>query len=269
MWAKAILVAILAASLSLTMLKQASEMPTDTVLLISAENPGRNGTVFNLFLDRADYAAQICCDHSLTNSPIATDEVGLWFTIDRSDPLIKGSHRAELRFASNKFDSAVGFDTRVFVPENWEYDSFPVLAMQWHSARDRYILEGGRLPPLEISIEGNEWIVRSSSDPNFRSASSLNSILNQIELARAPIIRGNIANWTVDVVWTWRNDGRLRVSLNDNILVDYTGPTAHRDWVGPYFKFGIYSPKWKDYSLSGPSRHSLAFLSVTLRKGIF
>lgn len=244
-----------------------NEMRGDIAMRYTPEAQGSAGGLGALLLGRADYVAQTCCTHSKYVGQTDTGKQAVWFEIRETDPKVKGSNRSELRFLSNDFNEPVGFDADIHIPANWAFDATPTLAMQWHAARDRHLGEGGRVPPLELVIEGDHWIVRVASDPKLLSKK--NAPPAQIDIVDVPMVAGKTSTWQFDVIWSATDTGRVQVRHNGGIVADYKGPTAHRDLIGPYLKFGVYSPKWKSTPAPAPRSHRIAFERVLIREGNF
>lgn len=242
--------------------KQLSENPTTASLQVTPDSYTDSRSLADLLLRRTDYIAQACCASSVQTAPLPDGREALWFRIETGEPLVKGANRAELRFLSDSYDTPVAYQGTVFIPSDWKREATPVLIMQWHGARDRHLLEVGRVPPLEIAIIENEWVVKIASDPKILSSAGTAGP-QQRTIATVPMIPGQACTWDIRTVWSHTDSGRLELSLDGQSIVQHQGPNAHRDLVGPYLKLGVYAPKWKSLESPEATDHTVAFLSAT------
>jgi len=256
------LLAIYAAGLGV-LLRQSTLSPAAS----SAQLPemmARNG-LLSLFMKRGHYLLQTCCEHSYS------DEDGTqWFEVRRADPPVEGSWRAETRFLSHPFDRALRFGFTISVPADWLPGGPAVTVVQWHAARDRHLLEGGRSPVLKLVIARDEWIVTASTDTALRSQLVDGQRTAQTrELLRSPMRPGETADWRFDVIWSADEDGLVRIYRDGVPLFTQTGPTAHRDLIAPYLKYGVYVPGWKFDDTPGSPERRIRFDAVSMEMDAF
>lgn len=231
------------------------------------EPAGRSET--DLMLNRADYALQGCCASStrLVRDPLAPHRMVRKFSIAPDEPLVKGNHRAELRLRPNALGQDVWYRVSAFIPDDWVPSDRHSIIFQWHGTRDMLLLEPGKYPPLDIGIEGNHWTVHKSWD-NRIATPPHGAVQGISEIGQAPLATGHWQCWTVNALWSSTETGRLRLWLNGLSVVDDHGPNAHRDYLGPYLKAGIYESSWH-YKGADPKvgRRDVLIGPITIRYG--
>jgi len=193
-------------------------------------------------------ARQFCCPHSvaLANDFVRQGRHAVRIELDRRDPDVRGSKRAEFRLKAVPRGSTYRYAFSVYIPEDWRADPIPVTVAQWHAVPDKVLLEGGRTPPLRVAILGDEWFVVAHSD-----ATRIAPLMLMREQAgkpafvwRGPIERGQWTDWTITVRWSHGDDGRVAVAMGGVQIADRKGPVGFNDFLAPYFKVGLYVPDW-------------------------
>ncbi|MBN9145386.1 MULTISPECIES: polysaccharide lyase [unclassified Novosphingobium] len=199
----------------------------------------------DLMLGKADYALQYCCATStrLVANPLNPQRMVREFRVAPTEPLVKGNHRAELRLRPNALGQEVWYRVSVFIPEDWVPSPRHSIIFQWHGSRDVLLLEPGKYPPLDIGIESDHWTIHKSWD-NRIATPPHGAVQGISEIGQAPLTKGSWQCWTVSALWSSTAQGRLRLWLGDRIVTDDKGPNAHRDYLGPYLKAGIYESSW-------------------------
>lgn len=242
----------------------------DAVLEIdlAEERPVSTKTA-NLLWPGIDHVFHTCC----AESSVLVDDIGgrpaRSFTIRPNDPLIKGSHRAEIRLRPNALGQEVWYRGEVYVPADWQPSDVRVTAMQWHGTRDVFLLEPGRTPPLQLEIIDQRWEVVKSWDQRLRTPDGESGISPSVQgrrsIAEVPLVKGQWADWTFFVRWATDDSGLIRVWRDGELVVEDNGPNAHWDLIGPYMKAGVYVPDW---TLIGPepsiAQRELYFSDLTL-----
>lgn len=194
-----------------------------------------------------DYALQICCSHSFTTVVAPGDRDGNAgrFSLQPSDNIVKGNYRSELRLLSNPLKHETWYQISVFVPPEWHDSTVKVVAMQWHGTRDFLLGEPGRMPPLEITIVDDQWLIQKAFDDKVVSTTDrLGNVEAIVPLAKVQLEKGRWLDWIIQTRWSSSDDGRLAIWLNGEQIVDDQGPNAHKDLTGPYLKAGVYVPSW-------------------------
>lgn len=217
-----------------------------------------------------DYIFHICCDDSTTVIDDVAGRPARRFIVRPTDPLVKGSHRAEIRLRPNGLGQAVWYRAAIHVPPDWQESPIRVTAMQWHGTRDVFLMEPGRTPPLQLEIVDERWEIVKSWDQRLRTPDQAEgddalTVQGRQTIAEAPLTPGRWNEWTFYVLWSTGDDGEVRAWHNGELVVEDRGPNAHLDLIGPYMKAGVYVPDW---TLKGPEptigERALSFGRMTL-----
>lgn len=216
-------------------------------------------------------ARQLCCDHSavIVDDPVRSGNHALLVTLDRGDPLVRGSKRAEFRLKSVEYDKVYRYSFSTFLPEDWVVDDAPVTLAQWHNVKDMAYGEGGMSPPLRLIIQGDEIsvAVRWDEHPISRGWLRRGESDQEKVLWTGMLEPGRWNDWSFDVRWSFGDDGLVRVYKDGDLLVDYQGPNTYNDFIAPYFKMGIYVPVWKrDDKRFAVTRRTAVFDAVEVRE---
>ena len=157
-----------------------------------------------------------------------------------------------LKNAQFKDDYWYGFST--YVPSNHiaDHKKNVDLLFQWHAVGVGSKVSRGS-SVLAVMIEGNNWLVKSSwnttwkGDKNSPGKGAASWLLG-------PVAKGKWTDWVVHAKWSASNDGVLEVWKNGKRVVTRNGPNAYNDPKGPYLKFGLYKPRWRQSNdkLSNP-----------------
>jgi hypothetical protein len=167
---------------------------------------------------------------------------------------------------------------RVFIPDDWQWDSEAVLITQWHGYPDRNLGETWRCPPLSLQMAngsnglGRNYVVRLYADSRritpACSAETKYPVDEKHEIGAVTEDLGRWIDWVFKVRWSFRNDGHITIWKNGHVLFEYAGPTTFNDELGPFMKFGIYEPVWKDKTPStAVAEHHLYFDDIRIGGG--
>jgi hypothetical protein len=191
---------------------------------------------------------QFCCDHSaeVVTSPVRSGKFAARLAITPNDPNIRGSKRAEFRTRATLNGKNYWYAFSTYLPKPWEPSKHTVILAQWHNVPDKILGESGAIPPLAmrtiddqlviLSVFSDERVVKSWYDDKVN--------YNTTELYSEKIETDVWTDWLFHVLWSNGPDGVVQVWKNGKKIVDYVGPTAHPDFIAPYFKFGVYAPSW-------------------------
>jgi hypothetical protein len=131
----------------------------------------------------------------------------------------------------------------VYVPADQPNDGkFDIISQfhDWHNGQPAWAVDG--TAPTNITL-GEDGMLRFSLkhqgpvDPVTGNPTTVHPLFDL-----APATKGAWHDFVVNVRWTHLSTGFLKVWLNGELLVDYTGPT-YMDYgagKGPYFKMGDY-----------------------------
>jgi hypothetical protein len=218
----------------------------------------------DLSLWREKGMLQLCCEDSLTivKTPVRSGRYAARFTLRRSDPIVKGSKRAELRTKAGLMGVDYWYAFSIFLPQGWTGDNVPVTLAQWHNVPDVWLGEASAPPPLRLLVEDGQWMVANIWDSKrvgrtlFTALSPDGQALERI----GPLDTGRWVDWVFHVRWSYRGDGLVQVWKGGKSVVHRIGPNAYNDALAPYLKVGIYVPRWTaEAPLTTTESHTIYF----------
>ncbi|MBF9197529.1 polysaccharide lyase [Microvirga terrestris] len=205
---------------------------------------------------------EFCCDRSamIVSSGAREGNRALKVGLSPEDPRVAGSKRAEVRLKAVELGEERWYAFSLFIPEDWH--SIPEVATiaQWHAVDDKILGEVGRAPPLRLVVKGDQWSIASHWDsrrisgiPFLHAAPEGGDVLWS-----APLTRGTWTDWVFHVQWSYNDDGIIEIWKDGTAIARRKGPNAYNDWLGPFFKLGIYVPHWNKPGASSPiERHEV------------
>src|SRR5258705_7065585 len=110
------------------------------------------------------FSKQVCCNRSavVVDAPNWDSKNAARFEINFDEPIVKGSHRSEFRSKATEFHRLYEYGLKIFVPPDWQSDNNQVVVTQMHNTPDYWKGEGGLVPPLELSLLNNTWVLRTA-----------------------------------------------------------------------------------------------------------
>ncbi len=154
-------------------------------------------------------------------------------------PLVIG-YRAELHellfyVAPMGSEQWYGFST--YIPPDWPELNNRTVISQFHATPDPG--EVWRSPPLAVRYtDGNLTVdCRTSAEP-IQDANDG----QVVELYTHPgsFQKGIWHDWIFHVRWSYENVGFVEAWLDGDQVIDYQGPIGYNDFLGVWFKWGIY-----------------------------
>lgn len=219
--------------------------PGDRVNINFAKTPSEATNEFALLTRNGDFFIQRCCASSVAYPVVDGSRVAL-FRIHVTDPIVKNNFRSEARLLANRLGREAVYHVVLGTPAAWIPSPQRVLVTQWHGANDFFLLEPGRFPPMELAIQGRDWVVFKAWDARWRSKDDgYGNTQGRRLIGTVPFEPGKEVDWRFDVRWSTGADGFVRAYKDGRLVVDDRGPNAFNDLVGPYMKFGVYVPQWK------------------------
>jgi len=192
----------------------------------------------------------------VVNTPAIDGGHSIRFILNRSDPKVSGSMRAEIANSKDENKDPVGserwYKINTYIPNDWIKDTEREIVVQWHATPDRWRddkYEDWRSPPLSIQINGNDWEIETRWDS--RPVTPDNDCEGYETIWKGPIQRGEWTQWVIHVKWNYNSSGLLQVWKNNIRVVNKNGPVCYNDRKGIYLKIGIY--KWRWLSSGGDS----------------
>jgi hypothetical protein len=154
-----------------------------------------------------------------------------------------------------KYGQAYWYGLRMFIPEDWQWDEYEDIMMQWHGLPDFDLDETHRNPPLSLRIErgsngpGQNYYVQIYADSKRvtpqKGAENRYTVHERHEIGPVTGDVGRWTDWVFKINWSYENEGYFTIWKNGHVVFEYSGPTAFNDYRGPYLKFGLYKPDWK------------------------
>ncbi len=147
------------------------------------------------------------------------------------DDCTRDRERTEVREKWNpRVDTSVWYSIHLYIPEDYEPMYPKQIFWQWHS--------GVTGPSAYFHLNENKFHIDILAEPGQTTT--------QYTFGTDILVPGQWHELVVNAVWS--NDpsvGRLRLWVNEEVLVSYRGPTmddiAYEAGVGgPYVKYGIY-----------------------------
>lgn len=144
------------------------------------------------------------------------------------DDCTRDRERTELR---EKWDAElhrdVWYGISLFIPEDYPYMYPKQIFLQWH---------GGPGPTVYFQLNRDRFLVNILTE--------VGETTTQYDLGTELLEPGRWHDIVVNAVWSNGDDGKLRVYVNGDRIVDHNGPTmddeSYAEGVGPNIKFGIY-----------------------------
>ena len=147
----------------------------------------------------------------------------------------------------------------IYLPEDWKFDSYLKLLMQWHGIPDRDRGEKHRNPPVALEIHdgqsgvGSNYIIRIRSDSNNVTGLGAYEIDEKIDIGSIVEDFGKWTKWVFQIKWSYESDGSLVVWKDGDIVLERKKQgNTFNDKYGPYWKFGVYIPHWSKQRFDKP-----------------
>lgn len=157
----------------------------------------------------------------------------------RENERVSDGYRTEVR---DPYFAPIGQTTwyffSFFVPEHFPMTSTSSCVFaQWHDQKDPGDLD--RNPPIAIRLRGTGQLHitgRHHARKIQNGASNPEILLYEDTNFR----RGEWNDILMEVKWSFKKDGLVRIWRNGQLITNYNGPIGYNDDKGPYFKMGIY-----------------------------
>ncbi len=168
------------------------------------------------------------------------------FSLNRSDPVIHDGKRVEMELGCVGLGEAWRYAFETCLPNDYPADPSADNIAQWHDMPDFLLGESWRNPSLKLMIRNGRWLLshRWSSAKVNRFFWEKNARDAGEEIDLGPAENGKWVRWEFRILWAWDAGGCLQILRDGQSIYRKQGPTAYRDWRGPYFKMGMYKPEW-------------------------
>lgn len=185
----------------------------------------------------------------LTSEEVRSGKKALRFEL-RANDYVSDGFRSEIR---DPYFAPIGKTTwyffSFFVPEIFPITpSNSCVFAQWHDQKDPGDLD--RNPPIAIRIRGTGEMHITG---RYHAKKIQNGAKNpEIKLYEdKKFQRGQWNDILMEVKWSFKKDGLVRIWRNSKMIVNYSGPIGYNDSFGPYLKMGIYCRETPLYPLVG------------------
>ena len=201
------------------------------------------------------WGKELCCFYSAVigtspTYPVREGTHSVKFTLNKTDPDVQGSKRAELRLGTIPANSEYTYRFSIFIPTTYQRDVSPEILTQWHEFPDFNLGETWRSPPLGLMTGNDNWSLFNKSDPRPKTPSITDPGIKTQSWNLGPIAKGQWTDFVFHVKWSYQSNGVLEVWKNGQLVVKKYGPNTYNDRVGPYMLIGPYKWEWK----SNPQR---------------
>jgi hypothetical protein len=172
-----------------------------------------------------------------TAPPPRNGQYAARFQLDRDDPIVSSSKRAEL---SQEVPSSVperierwyGFS--IYLPAanqpdpEWVQDASAEILTQWHQPDDI-----GESPPLAILTLNDQWQIAQAWE-DFDLVTPVGNF-----------VTGKWTDWILHVRWSSDPDGLIEAFRDGQQVFSKAGKNKYNDGRAVYMKFGIYKWDWR------------------------
>ncbi|MGH9345265.1 MAG: polysaccharide lyase [Terriglobia bacterium] len=177
------------------------------------------------------------------------------FALKMTVPHQFGNFRSEIaRLTPIPMGSEYWYGFSIYLPSDWQVDSQGNILAQWHSILPRTHREGdgSGKPPVAITVIGNHWFIRLNWNSSGSGSTGKGARAASFDLGK--IRPGAWVDYVLDARWSAGDGGMLRLWKDGKMVLNHNGPNEYStNKVGPYFKIGIYHPRWKTIYKDGLS----------------
>lgn len=169
------------------------------------------------------------------------------------------------------------YSINIFLPKDWKFSKAGITILQWHEYADFDLGETWRNPPLKLEIDSgssgigrNYFVWHRGDSKKITGTNGPYEVSECIEVGNIKDDLGKWTNWLFKVKWSFEDNGYLFVYKNGKEIISRNNiKNTYFDKHGPYWKFGLYIPAWKNSALpKGQSYHYTAYFdSVLIRIG--
>ena len=191
------------------------------------------------------------------------------FFLKREDALVQGAKRVEMKLGCVGLGEAYRYAFEACLPDDYVPEAAVDNIAQWHDLPDFLLGETWRSPSLKLMIRDGRWLLShrwSSAKVNRFLWERMGRDANE-EVDLGEVEKGKWVRWEFRVLWAWDDRGRLRILRDGRSAYRKQGPTAYRDWRGPYFKIGMYKPDWSvNPSVSSVNERHIYYDNVEVKR---
>lgn len=226
-WVAAILFAVATLCLQSASVAAAAPVPED----LTWEDPAER----TLPTAPAGWRTQICCptrSAQVVTTPTRSGGHAVRFQLDRGDPIVAASSRAELvDTTAEPADAERWYGFSVFLPSTvWQKpDPSAEILAQWHHAANT------GSPPLSLTSRNGRWEISQHWEQLGQNGK--HTVVGNQQV-------GRWTDWVFHIRWSEGANGLVEVWKDGVRVFQQTGKNKYADGAGTYFKFGIYKWDW-------------------------
>ncbi len=180
----------------------------------------------------------------IVTDPVRKGKYAARFELRHDDPKIANGHRSEVseNYFLAPFNKDIWYRFSTFIPKDWPHRYVRCLIAQWHGFPDKEFGEVWRSPVLGIEYRDMDFMIRICYSSKSIQTTSSCPDNNKTILYRSDEYaqKGIWHDFVVNVNWTYKRSGYLNVWIDDNQVIKYKGPIGYNDFLGTFFKMGIY-----------------------------
>lgn len=202
---------------------------------------------------------------SRATSPVRAGKYSAKFVINKTDSLIAGSYRAELKQEIMPVNAERWYGISIYLPTSFLADHTPESIFQWHNVPNfnsgenwgKYKFQN----PFRLETNnGRHVFVHQYSSV----ASDPNSPVRSKAYDLGAYETGKWIDWVIHFKLSFKEDGLLEIWKNGEKVLSLTGANYYNDESGPYFKMGIYKWGWSHKSSSQSEQRTVFYDEVRI-----
>lgn len=188
-----------------------------------------------------------CCDFSIqrSDSVAHSGKHSVRFEVNREDKSVANGKRAEIAwFTEKKTNIDRWFSFSIFLPADYEKEQVSEILAQWHESPDLDLGESWRTAPIALKTQNGYW--RAAIQWSADKVNDDKNIGGRQNFALGKQDKNQWTDWVFHIRFSCNDDGLIEIWKNGEPVLNYPGPNYYNDKKGPFFKFGIYKPDWKN-----------------------
>lgn len=195
----------------------------------------------------------------VVKSPVRAGAYALKTSLHKDDSEVKNGTRAEIKIKGK--DGGEGslrwYGFSIYIPGDHSADGGSEVLAQWHQDA------GFGNPALAFRADGDQWKITGK-------VGKLHATPDQtrwMDYWGGACRRGVWTDWVVNIKWSGKSDGFLKVWKDGVRVVDYNGPVKYEDDGVASWKLGIYKADWNGDSKDAPGPPSRTVYHDEIRIG--
>lgn len=189
-----------------------------------------------------------------STSPVKNGSYAAKFVLNKTDPSIWDSKRAEVTYNAEKngpCKSERWYGLSFFLPTSYIADPCSEILFQWKGV-SKTSLDGYSMsnPPISFLTSNGRFKL------NIKYAATMNSV------DLGPYSTNAWTDLVMHIKFSYEDDGLIQIWKNGTLILDRKGPNTFKDVVGNFFKMGIYKFGWAEGYVSNTTQRTVYFDEV-------